>query len=500
VPGIGGALPGEPGGWAPAVYPGDYPPPGFVLPFPGVVELPPGTVTVPGAAPYDPTNDPNNPAYIDRDAQTNVPPISEPTDPGFSDEPTPGDNPLIPNPSTEGPPVIIEQPGPPVIFAPGPPGPPGGVSYGGDRIATPGQRYAPIDQGIYGPLRRTRDKIRHHSGWPTWPGYDVGRFPKVAVKRPGDVGGPPGGPGSIFRFPRVPPVFNLPQPKPDDTPDEAPPLPPPDEPANDTSIRRPPVQQVEPVRVPDPAGIRAPFPQPELPQLPGVPPLTPVTPEVPTWPSEASQPVFTPSNALPGAIASPIPASSPSTATQTAPQSQSLVIPILLPLLGLASLIGRGALRSPGLRFSQLTSSVPATIPGLTPANAPGVASQPDIFPQGQTCETPSQTRARRAANRSKCERFIRVRVPAHTKRVCAAEAGRLIGRKLGKALGKKIGHALGLSKSRHVAVRHAGRRNVKKRGGLKISKRGTISYGGFGVGIPKQFRPHFNIGKGIQL
>jgi uncharacterized protein YcfJ len=128
----------------------------------------------------------------------------------------------------------------------------------------------------------------------------------------------------------------------------------------------------------------------------------------------------------------------------------------------------------------------------LTPFEQPGVESR--------SCETPSQTRARRQAKRDACEKFITVRVPAHTKRVCAAEAGKLIGRKLGKKLGKAASRAIvsavGLSKSKHVA---GGRkpRAKRKHEGLRVTKRGGIEYGGFGVHIPKQFT---NIGKGLRL
>ena len=130
-------------------------------------------------------------------------------------------------------------------------------------------------------------------------------------------------------------------------------------------------------------------------------------------------------------------------------------------------------------------ASVPSTAPGalpspaLTPVAAPSALSEP--YAQGQSCETPSQTRARRDRQRENCARFVTIRVPAHTKRVCAAEAGRHIGRHLGRELGKVIGEKLGLRKPRKSKPRK-----------LRVSKRGTISYGNIGVAVPKKLLPKF--------
>jgi hypothetical protein len=500
-------------------------------------EPPPSVGPIQGEGPPDLTPTPYPP-----DIGENEPTPGGTPNPGYENpvEPAPPDVSGIGGPPVTpvepGPPVIFQE-GPPVLYSPGPPPPPWRTKRGIRKISTtPNPLPIPIPPGVGDTdvtppprfpgdyINRKRRGRQHTSpdatspptGWgdrlyrgvpaePAFPGRDVGRYPKVQFPIP-------------RVFPAPAPVYHapgstVPAPKPDDDEKdrERPPLFPPEapeEPANDTSIRRPPVPQVEPVRVPDPAGVRAPFPQPPpLPELPGVPPLQVPTPEVPTWPNEPSVPASLPSSALPGSIASPGPVSPVATAPPSPQVSQSpAVTAILWPLLGLLSGVFSGLSRFPGVRFSTQTGTAPVTIPtpgelvapGLTPVTSPGVASLSEPIAQGQTCETPSQTRARRQRARDSCERFITVTIPRHKRRVCAAEAGKLVGRKIGKQIGKQFGKLLRRGRTSSTSAGEgtttSKRRTSAKRRReslVKVTRKGNIELpGGFGIEIPKQMRP----------
>jgi hypothetical protein len=115
----------------------------------------------------------------------------------------------------------------------------------------------------------------------------------------------------------------------------------------------------------------------------------------------------------------------------------------------------------------------------LTPINPAALES----LPAGESCETPKQQKQRRERQRENCNRFITITIPKHRRKVCVAEAAHHLGKHLGKEIGRAITNKLGITKPKREG-------KGKKPAKLRISKRGGISYGGYGVTIPKQMRP----------
>jgi hypothetical protein len=137
---------------------------------------------------------------------------------------------------------------------------------------------------------------------------------------------------------------------------------------------------------------------------------------------------------------------------------------------------------APGTLTAPQTSPIPqaaGSAPPLTPINPAALES----LPAGESCETPKQQKQRRERQRENCNRFITITIPKHRRKVCVAEAAHHLGKHLGKEIGRAITNKLGITKPKREG-------KGKKPAKLRISKRGGISYGGYGVSIPKQMRP----------
>ena len=71
--------------------------------------------------------------------------------------------------------------------------------------------------------------------------------------------------------------------------------------------------------------------------------------------------------------------------------------------------------------------------PPLTPSNAPPVESAPQ-----DRCETPQQRQKRRDDKRDACTKFVKIKVRAHTKRLCVSDLVEHESRKLARK-GKRL-------------------------------------------------------------
>jgi hypothetical protein len=538
IPGIGGDYSGDFTAGADLGLPGQLDPTqGGTL----TVELPPGTYPTPGGGTVTqptPYQDTITPPDADIPPVT-FPPVGQPyTEPGDLTG-NPGQMLPVPPPG----PTDVLPPMSPPGFDPSPDAPTGldsppAPGYS-DVITGPNPNtggYYATDPGIFGPYQYPGGAYRR--------GRRGQRRRGTSDIPPNAYGTSPYGftPGAVYghkiqrRIPRYPapafpPLFPRPfpsEPKPEPRPDddetgrERPPLFPPDEePANDTSIRRPPEQQVEPVRIPDPAGVRAPFPQPPtLPRVPPTPTVSVPTPEVPTWPP------VTPATTFPSAststprqtIPAPVPTAAPPNTTfpaapkpirvtfPNAPPLWQLIVAPIAALLGAGLRTGRVSLPSsspsstpaPAPISPAIPISSPITIPISTPISIPSPVAVPIPVPVaaqapltsvnpaslqsasiGQSCETPSQQRQRRQRQRESCERFITVIIPRHKRRVCVSEAARIAKRKLVRYVGKEAGKLTkaGLKKIGLPSVRLPRRPRVRR--SIELP-------GGFGIEIPK--------------
>jgi len=251
----------------------------------------------------------------------------------------------------------------------------------------------------------------------------------------------------------------------------------------------PPVPRAPTVSVPKPdIGVQPWKFDPQPPQ-PATPRTSPPAPQVPSTPATTAPRPVTSSQPAPQS------ATQPSNSASTSPIFRFLPsLPWLLP--GTPSRIGASSpspvsapTAAPTTAVSTAAPSVSAapqpltatagSAPPLTPINPAALES----LPAGESCETPKQQKQRRERQRENCNRFITITIPKHRRKVCVAEAAHHLGKHLGKEIGRAITNKLGFTKPKREG-------KGKKPAKLRISKRGGISYGGYGVTIPKQMRP----------
>jgi hypothetical protein len=264
----------------------------------------------------------------------------------------------------------------------------------------------------------------------------------------------------------------------------------------------PPVPRAPTVSVPKPdIGDIKPWKFDSQPSTPATPPSSPSAPQPVSTPSSGAQRPATSSQPQPQSPAQPTSSGSTSPTWQFDPlplfgwlnqRSSPISYPVTpisptprttpLPTTAAGS-TSAPAPTAPATATAPQTAPIPqaaGSAPPLTPIKPAALES----LPAGDSCETPKQQKQRREKQREDCNRFITITIPKHRRRVCAAEAAHHLGKHLGKEIGRAIGEKLGLSKPRRES------KHGKKTNKLRVSKRGGISYGGYGVTIPKQMRP----------
>lgn len=275
----------------------------------------------------------------------------------------------------------------------------------------------------------------------------------------------------------------------------------------------------------------APAPRPPRPTLPPVPQLPSMSVPKPdigasTWPSHspAPTPATPPSSPSAPPLPSPTTTTAPQPVTSSQPGPQSSAQPASsappskqwqfdpLPAWLADAIASRSPARSPSPTPQPLTpptpqptnvpqpASVTAPQPISVPSTATGSAAPPltpirpaavESPPDGPSCETGPQRKARQKQQRESCERFITITIPRHKRRVCAADAGKYIGRKLGKAIGRAVGRVVrGKPLIAETRARKGSRR--KEESPIRVGRRGSSIElpGGVGIEIPKQMRP----------
>jgi len=401
---------------------------------------------------------------------------------------------------------------------PGPPYDPRGFS--------PGNVLGPYKVQLPAPRREPPNPI-------TRPTRPPGPTPYPRGPAPNEPGPPlrrgvprPGVPEPFpFRFPvEIPPLILLPDILRTMIPPPTSPFPYP--------VEKAPPRSAPPSGTPPPPGRTE---QPTRPALPRVPPLPSVsTPEQepPKWPIQQPSPSSFP---VPRSVSlpSPVPPAQPVSTSTPSRRTTPIVTPSRLfaavgPALSLLNLLRPSPRHSGDRSPTQLVQPSPTPTPSSPPSSSPQPTPQPGTTPapgstpapqvtpqappgpnvgpqgalsptassapQGEACETPRQTQQRRKAQRMECRKFITIRVPAHKRRVCASEAGRIIGKRLGKALGRKIGEAVGLRKARKEGAtsRHRGRHTERP---VRVTKHGVDVFG-VGIELPHEMRPKLRIPK----
>lgn len=264
-----------------------------------------------------------------------------------------------------------------------------------------------------------------------------------------------------------------------------------------------------PTPAPLPRGARpptVPAPTPDIGAKPWAFDSQPPTPQTPPSSPSAPATVSTQNTSVPQPATSSQPApqsSAPQTSSPApSPRWQFDPLPAWLaslqrsraPSAGITTAASTAAPSAPAAvsapASAPTSSPVPSTVTSTATQNLTGSAAPPltpvkaaDLqFPPGESCETPGQQKQRRQRQRENCNRFVTITIPKHRRRVCVAEAAHHLGKHLGKELGRAITDKLGITKPK--------RESKGKQAKLRVSKRGGISYGGYGVTIPKQMRP----------
>lgn len=271
---------------------------------------------------------------------------------------------------------------------------------------------------------------------------------------------PPVGEPTLPPQPQLPPPVEVPPPFGEPLPPDIPTVPPPlvgigigqiiigvggllwpSEITPDYGIEPPPVD-IPPPHIdfpPLPADLGAPplaeqdFPYPQPPEVivvtPNAPPYSPSVPSVssqpfPDW-SSVLWPIIQPrprrrTQPVPRALAPPLPVTPPIPTAPPLPVSPPLPVAPPLPI-------------SPPISAPPLPTPPPREMP-LTPPQTASADSAPD----GQTCETPQQTKERRERKRDSCRKLVRIHVKAHWKKVCVSEAIEHEARKIRRKVVRK--------------------------------------------------------------